>query len=159
MGVIAGVCGPNQEIFFHVIQQKTWNGDEAVSFYRGLSHFLKEKYPERKKWVIFEDNDPNGFKTKKAEKVKNSLGLKPIGLPKRSPDLSPLDFAVWDKIVGEKRKSEKNFPTRKQETKKRFIARLKRTAETMGRAFLKKTMRSMRNRLVACHQANGGLFE
>ena len=159
LGVMGAVCGPQRKVFFHVIPAARWNGEAAVDFYSKLADFLKKAYPRwgSRKWILVEDNDPGGLATRKARMAKKSLRMQSIGLPKRSPDLSPLDYAVWAAVQSEMR--EQGSSMRKTETKKSFALRLERTMKGLDPEFLKKVMRGMRRRLRDCFAAKGGLFE
>ena len=42
-----------------------------------------------------EDNDPAGYKSSKGMAAKAAAGIETLDLPKRSPDLNPLDFSFW----------------------------------------------------------------
>ena len=107
---------------------------------------------------MIEDNDPGGLATKAAKKVKKQLSMDPIGLPKRSPDLSPMDYAVWDHVVAKMRSHERRMGNRK-ETKAKYIDRLKRTIKTADKKFLSSVQCSMRRRLQQVYARNGGLIE
>ena len=159
IGVVGALCGPQRRIFLHVVPAARWNGEAAVDFYVALASFLKKAYPRwgQRKWILMEDNDPGGLATRKARLAKKSLRMQSIGLPKRSPDLSPLDYAVWAAVESKMRDQEKSM--RKTETKKDFAARLGRTMRGLDVEFLKNAMRGMRRRLHAVSSAKGGLFE
>ena len=107
---------------------------------------------------MIEDNGPGGLATKAANKVKKQLRMDPIGLPKRSPDLSPIDYAVWDHVVTKMRSHERRMGNRK-ETKAKYEDRLKRTIKTADKAFLSGVQSSMRRRLEQVYCRKGGLIE
>ena len=54
--------------------------------------------------------------------------IKVFAIPKRSPDLSAMEYAVWKHLNSLMRRQEKCFPKGKKETRTDFIARLQRTA-------------------------------
>ena len=157
LGIIGAICGPRQEVFIYEIKD-TWSAAEAVKMYRELGTFLKKYYPKRRRWTLIEDNDPGGLATKAANKVKKQLSMDPIGLPKRSPDLSPMDYAVWDHVVAKMRSHERRMGIRK-ETKAKYIDRLKRTIKTADKKFLSGVQCSMRRRLQQVYARKGGLIE
>ena len=154
--MIAAVCGPARKMFVHKFKG-SWCAKEAETMYKNLKAFLSKNYPGRKRWLLVEDNDPSGLQTKRAKRAKAACGFTSIGLPKRSPDLSPMDYAVWDHIVSKMRAAEKRM--RKKESRKAHIDRLVRTIKNVDKAFLKKTQRSMRRRLQQVLRATGGLIE
>ena len=44
--------------------------------------------------LMLEDNDPTGFKSGLEETAKKAARIKAFVIPKRSPDLSVLDYAI-----------------------------------------------------------------
>ena len=81
-----------------------WNGDKAASMYKGpLLKAIKKAYPDQAKkpatkWVVLEDNDPTGYKSSKGMSAKKSAGITTDDLPRRSPDLNALGYALWHGI-------------------------------------------------------------
>ena len=45
-----------------------------------------------------EDNDPTGFKSKAGIAAKAKAGIVVFPIPKRSPELNVLDYAVWKEV-------------------------------------------------------------
>ena len=156
VAVIGGVCGPHKKMFWHVVPGR-WNAARAVSMYEELSKFLTDNYPQRKKWVLIEGNDPAGFQSKMAIRRKKELGLTPIGMPKRSPDLQPMDYSIWSEINSAMRKSESRMGQR-AESKRDHVARLQHTAESLSPDLLRGAQRSLKRRLQMCFKARGYLF-
>ena len=155
--VQAGICGPQRKMFWHVVKGK-WGAQAATEMYGKLHTFLRASYPDRRKWIVIEDNDPSGFRSKMAIRKKKECNLVPIELPKRSPDLQPMDYAVWAGINKKMRESEKRMGA-KVESKKAHLKRSEKSAKTLGGEYLKSIQRSMKRRLAQCLKANGGLFE
>ena len=125
---------------------------------------LAEAYPEiarnpRKKFLVLEDNDPAGYKCRKAMVAKAEAGIKTTDLPPRSPDLNVLDYSLWHAINVEMRKQEARFHKGKVETKAAFIERLKDTALALPGPVVKKAVRDMERRLLLIKKAKGGLIE
>ena len=135
-----------------------WGANEAVKMYHRLSAFLKKHYPRRKRRLLVEDNDPSGFLSHRAVRAKQELKIKAIGLPKRSPDLPPMDYSAWSRIGAKTRDGETKMKDKK-ETKKAHLRRLGRVAAALDKGLLRKTMRDMRRRLRFCEEAKGSLFE
>jgi hypothetical protein len=81
-----------------------WNATQAASMYEGpLTAALARAYLEhaaksRAKWIVLEDNDPAGYKSKRALAAKEAAGIVIDDLPKRSPDLNVLDYSLWHSI-------------------------------------------------------------
>ena len=156
VAVVAGVCGASQKMFMHKIEGK-WGADQATEMYEHLRRFLEKEYPGRKRWRLIEDNDPSGLQCKKAVLAKRRLGFLPLFLPKRSPDLSLMDYAVWDNIVGKLRSQEKKMEGK--ESRQKFLGRVARAIKGANKRFLKDSQQSMKRRLRAVIKARGGLFE
>ena len=83
-------------IFFmyRIDNEGGWNAKRAVDMYRRLSKAIG---PRRQPGgvTVFEDNDPV-WKDPRAAEEKAKMGLLELagGVPRRSPDLNPLDFAI-----------------------------------------------------------------
>ena len=80
-------------------------------------------------------------------------------LPKRSPDLNPLDYSFWALINTRMRNQEKRFTKSFKETRKAFIARLRRTIMRVSPKVLDRMIRSMQRRCMLLKEAKGGNFE
>jgi hypothetical protein len=85
---------------------------------------LKKRYPKKKSFTILEDNDPTGNYSKKgiAEKIKQKLTV--LSIPKRSPDLNVLDYAIWSRVDQLLRKQERNMSENRHESRAQFEKRL-----------------------------------
>lgn len=62
-----------------------------------------------------EDNDPSGYKSKKALDAKDSLGITALDFPRYSPDLNPMDFFLWEEVERRMAKSAPPAPDRQME--------------------------------------------
>ncbi len=72
-----------------------WNAAEAAHMYQSaLSPALARHNPRKRKYLVLEDNDPSGYKSRAAEDAKKAAGTSPMIFPKRSPDMNPLDLRV-----------------------------------------------------------------
>ena len=80
-------------------------------------------------------------------------------MPKRSPDLNVMDYAVWSEIERRMREQERKWPAHKRETRVAFGKRLDRTAMKLPRTFIEKSIGDMRRRCSLLLEADGGLFE
>ena len=99
-----------------------------------------------------EDNDPSGYKSKKAVDTKKKLRIHPIEFPKYSPDLNPLDFFLWAEV--NRRMAERAAPAR--ESQAAFKARLKRTATAIPASVIKRAVAKMRPKAAEVVLAEGG---
>lgn len=76
-----------------------WNKEAACDMYQNhLAPALRKAYPSKRQFVLLEDNDPVGYKSKAAVDVKASEKVVVYPIPKRSPDLNPLDFGFWSRV-------------------------------------------------------------
>ena len=64
-------------------------------------------------------HDRTGFKSDLGKAAKDDAGIEVLEIPKRSPDLSVCDYAVWIAVSRAMRKQEKNFPPSRTETRSR----------------------------------------
>ena len=136
-----------------------WGGDKAAEMYtKVVLPALKAKYPAAKKYMILEDNDLVGNQSKKGLAAKSSAKMILFQIPKRSPDLNVLDFAIWREVEKRMRKLERNMGNR-HETREHFERRLDRTAFVLEKEFIDKSIANLRERVWRLHEAKGGLFE
>ena len=158
VSICAGICGDKIVLWEQV--KGPWNGQKAADLYTGaVKKALKRASPGKKRHRILEDNDPTGFKSKKAIKAKASAKIDVFAIPKRSPDLSVMDYAVWKKINTNMRAQEKRWPNKKRETRAEYISRLRRTAQNLSRAFVNKAIENMKERCQRLYAAKGKHFE
>ena len=131
---------------------KKWNADAAVKRYQGavMSTLRKERGVKRR-YKVLEDNDPTGYKSRKAMDAKAALGITAVPMPAYSPDMNPLDFSLWAEI--EKRMIA-NAPKR-VETVSEYKKRLRLTALRLPRDIVSKAVRSIPKRLRAIIAAKG----
>ena len=59
---------------------------------KGLAPALQKEHPGKHSFLLLEDNDPTGYKSNMAKDVKKAHDVNVLEIPKRSPDLSPLDY-------------------------------------------------------------------
>ena len=147
----AGIIGGKVRIWHYL--PATWNKAAAVDFYtKVLSPALKHYHGDKKRYTIIEDNDPTGYKSGPALEAKASLKIHPMEFPRYSPDLNPLDFALWNEV--ERRMSEQEQP--EDETVDEFKARLRRTALMIPKAVVTKMLASVKHRAQIIYDNNGG---
>ena len=160
--VTAGVIRGRIRVWDYV--DGKWNGEKAATMYKGpLVKAMKRAYPEQatkpgNKWEVLEDNDPSGFKSSKAKKAKSEVGIVTDDLPRRSPDLNVLDYALWHEINTRMRAQEASWPTDKKESVDEFKQRLRKTALGLPEAYVKKCVGDMTRRCNELFKRGGKLF-
>lgn len=151
VNVFAAIVGNRIRIWHYL--PKRWGGVAAEAVYRKvLAPALKRHRGAKRTYTILEDNDPTGFKATPAVNAKEELKIQPIDFPTYSPDLNPLDFAVWQEV--EKRMSGQRTP--KSETIDGFKDRLKRTAKSIPAGVVRKMLSSIKKRAQGIYECGGG---
>ena len=131
---------------------KTWNAGVAADLYEQTILPALVRHRGRKpKYLVVEDNDPVGYKSRKAIAVKRRYGIETLEWPRYSPDLNPLDFHVWD-AVEEQALLSLSGPT----TIKAYKAKLRRIAFALPEASIRKAVLEMRTRAQDIYEAEGG---
>jgi len=157
--VLAGV-GKGKVLLWEYLHKKRWNAKTAAEMYEGpMAKALRKAYPRRRSFKVLEDNDPSGFKTKKATVSKKRAKISSFDLPKRSPQLNVLDYAVWSEISTRMRAQERRWPVNKKETREKYLARLRRTALRLPPKFINSSIKNMKERCQRLHKAKGGHIE
>lgn len=133
-----------------------WNGEVAAEIYRSpMARCLSKRRAAKKIWTIVADNDPAGFKSSKARAAKKEVGMKELSLPPYSPDLNPLDFALWRTLETRARES----VGKRTLTVKEYKATLRRTALRLSAKIVGKAVEGMRGRIGRVFDAAGGNIE
>ena len=157
--VLAGVGGGKVLVWKYIDKQK-WNGQVAADCYKGvIRSALKKKHPRRSTWTVLEDNDPAGFKSSKGKTAKEEAGLSAFEIPRRSPDLSVCDFALWHEVNKRMRQQERKWPADRREGRSVYLARLRRTAMRLPARFVNKSIESMKKRCAQVALAKGKHIE
>ena len=73
--------------------------------------------------------------------------------------MMPLDYGFWTAVNKRLRAQEKNFPESYHETRKHFVARVRRTILRMPEQFLAKLVGNMQKRSMLVKEAKGKHFE
>ena len=137
-----------------------WSGSEAAALYANVVQpALRARYPRTRRFCILEDNDPTGNRSKKGIEAKRQAHLEVLHIPKRSPDLNVMDYAVWAEVERRMRAQEKKWPASKAETRTAFARRLDRTARGLSNDFIDKSVMDLQRRTKRLLDAEGGLFE
>ena len=163
INICAGISG-DRLVMWHEIP-KQWCAKQAVDMYKeSLLPALKKVHPHmaskrKPAWVVMEDNDPTGYKSKMAVKCKAALGIQIMTMPKRSPDLNVLDYRIWAEINRRMRKTERGWPKSRKESRVEFKARLRRTAFSLPRSFIKAAMQDMVRRCKLLVEEKGWYFK
>ena len=156
---IAGGVGNGRVGLWHDIG-KTWSGKVASDLYAGpIRTALRRAHPCKRSYQVLEDNDPTGFKSALGVRAKKAAKIKVLAIPKRSPDLSVMDYAVWKKITSTMRLQERRFKKSRKETRAQFLARLHRVAKSLPASFINKAIGNMKERCERLYKAKGHHFE
>ncbi len=156
--IAAAICA-EKVLMWHKVEGP-WNAEAATHMYRRvLAPALRAQRPGKRQFLILEDNDPSGYKSKRAIEAKRAEGIKIMDFPKRSPDMNPLDYGLWAEISKRMRRQERSFSPSMTETLEQYVARLRRTAMRLPPKFLSAVVRSMKRRCAALREAGGLDFE
>ena len=157
--MIAGGVGKGRVRLWHEVGRK-WNSKVASDLYLGpVRAALRRSWPRKRKFVMLEDNDPTGFKSTAGERAKKAAKIGIFSIPKRSPDLSVMDYAIWKRIDTLMRRQEKRWKRTKKETRAEYLARLRRTARNLPATFVNRAIANMKERCQRLYKARGHLFE
>ena len=105
----------------------------------------------KRKYLLFEDNDPVGYKSNLGKKAKAELNIEAVPMPAYSPDLNPLDYTLWEEILGCMQKNtSKNI-----ESVVAYKKRLRLTALRLPFAVVTKAVRGMPKRMASIVVAKG----
>ena len=137
-----------------------WCGQQAADMYKDVvAKAVKKRYPGIRNFAVLEDNDPTGNVSGKGLEAKRQSKLHVLQIPKRSPDLNVLDYAIWTEVEKRLRDQEKAFPKTKKETREAFEHRLDRTARELPKTFIDDAIGNLYERSQLLYEAKGGLFE
>lgn len=142
-----------------------WNAKAAAKMYQGpLAKALKKAYPAvaeqgRAKWLVMEDNDPAGYKSRAALAAKGESKIATLDLPRRSPDLNVLDYSLWHAVNTKMREQEEAFDQNKKETVDQYMKRLRHTALTLPASVVTRAVQDMKRRVALVAKARGGLID
>ena len=113
----------------------------------------------KRRFTLLEDNDNAGNRSKEGRAAKSAGRMAILDIPKHSPDLNVMDFAVWAEAEKRMRRQERAWPEDKRETRQAFIKRLARTAKALPEDFINKSVSDFKRRCELLYKARGGLFE
>ena len=134
--LIAAAVGGGKILAWHHVDEQ-WGGKAAQKWYAEvLSPALKKHYKGIKTFSILEDNDPTGNCSGLGVKAKAAAKLSVFKIPKRSPDLNVLDYAIWSEMEKRMRAMERKFPKDKKETRAQFRDRLAKIAAGLDEKFI-----------------------
>ena len=158
--VCVGVAICAKKVLTCYVVKKTWGGAAASELYaKHLAPALRGAFPGKRRFLLIEDNDPAGHKSGVGEAAKRDAHISCVPYPKHSPDLMPLDFGFWNAVNRRLRKQELSFPGGYYETRKHFVARLRRTILSTRPRFLTKLIGSLKRRCHLLKVAKGWHFE
>ena len=157
---IAGGVSPDGRVILWEVLTGAWNGKAAAKLYAGpVRRALTRASPQKRKFTLLEDNDPTGWKSGAGVAAKKEARIDVFSIPKRSPDLSVMDFAIWSAINKGMRRQEQQFSARTVETKNHYLDRLRKVAKSLPRTLVRGAIQDMRRRCRRLHAARGGHFE
>ena len=150
--MVAAGLSKNRVVMWEYIETP-WNGAEAEALYRNpIKKILNRIAPGKAHPVIVEDNDPTGYKSRKAINAKKALGFRVVSLPPYSPDLNPCDFFLWDSI---EQRMARSAPKNAKESLAKYKARLRKTAMATSKHLVRKALLNMKPRVQAIYEAKG----
>ena len=148
--VCAGISGGKIAMWEYL--PRRWCGAEAAKLYEGaIIKTLSKTRGVKPKYLVFEDNDPAGYKSGKGMDAKKKLGIEAVPMPVSSPDLNPLDFSLWDEIS----KRMVDSTPKHVETVAAYKKRMRLTALRLPRSLVVKAVSSMPTRMAAVVEAKG----
>lgn len=152
---VAGAIGRGRVLAFKPVQK--WNGKTAAEFYKFLAKKVRSTFGMRlqDKVIIVEDNDPSGFNSNAGKLAKQTANIQVIKLPKRRPDLNPLDYSFWNDV--NERVEEANVG-KKSESRQSYINRLVRLAYRTDRQYITRTIGDMKRRISCLYRVKGRHF-
>lgn len=157
--VLAGV-GDGKVLVWEYIDGKQWSGNVAAKLYEeAVAPALAKAYPGKRAWNVLEDNDPAGFKSSKAIAAKAKAHIKTFSIPRRSPALNVCDYFLWAEVNRRMRATEKRWRPAFRESRRAYLARLRRTAMSIPANLLRRSMQDMKRRCCRLQAAGGGHFE
>lgn len=107
----------------------------------------------RRSYALVEDGDRKGNQSNKGLCAKQAAKIKAETLPPRSPCFMPLDFAIWKAVLD---RMISTMPTHNRtETKKEFLARLKKAAKTLPKGIVAKAIDKMKEQVEGVVDAKG----
>ena len=148
--VCAGISGGRIVLWEYL--PKRWNAHEAASLYRKvIIKTLQKHRGMKRKYLLFEDNGPVGYKSSLGKKAKEELSIEAIPMPAYSPDLIPLVHTLWEEILGH---MQNNTP-KNIESVAAYKKRLRLTALRLPSAVVTKAVRGMPKRMASIVVAKG----
>ena len=155
----AGV-GHGKVLLWEYIDGRRWSGAVAAEMYEGpVKECLERAYPGLSKWTILEGNDPTGFRSKAGMTAKEEVGIKVFQIPKRSPQFTMCDYALWKAMEKRMRAQGKRFAPSFRESRVAFLKRLRRTATRLRSSFINNSLENMKVRCQRLVAARGGHIE
>jgi len=139
--------------FIHV--EGKWKTDTWIALLEGR---VKTAVRASGATHVFRDGDPHAFNTYRGRAAESAFEWTTVQLTPRSPDLMPLDYALWTEIQRRMRECELaklEDDETWHETPAQFWARLERTALGLDKATVDKCTAHMRKRLAALKDAKG----
>ena len=148
--VCAGISGGRIVLWEYL--PAVWNAQAAVNLYKNaIIKTLQKQRGVKRKYLVFEDNDPVGYKSNLGKQAKKDVNIESVPTPAYSPDLNPLDYSLWDEI-GDRMT---NGTPKEVETVAAYKKRLRLTALRLPSAVVIKAVESIPRRMRDIVEAKG----
>ena len=158
--LVMGAVGKGKVLLWYEVPEGRWSGQAAADMYsEPFKTALNKSWPGKRKHVVLEDNDPTGFQSRKGKDAKMACKIETLSIPKRSPDLNPMDYCIWSEINRRMRRQEANWAAAKRESRANYLKRLRRTAQNLSSSFISQAVGDMRRRCQRLYEAKGHFFE
>lgn len=143
-------------VFFSITSGR-WNARSAKAMYRKLNKFMEKKGVPK---YVCEDNDPAGYSSKLAIRTKQELNMTVLKLPKRSPELQPLDYSVWAHVEKVMAKNNENLLKRGvwKESRDEYLGRLRKAFLRLPKRYLENTIDDVKCRVSLMQRLRGDIF-
>ena len=148
---ISALVAKNRVVMWHVVEGP-WNGRKAADIYQGpMLKSLRRVWGKKRSFTIVEDGDRKGNQSNKGVNAKKSVHIKAMKLPPRTPCWMPLDYAIWDRIM----KKVLDSAPEGRESKKEFLARLKKCAMSLPKSWVAAQIGRMKELIKGVVSAKG----
>lgn len=107
-------------------------------------------------YILIRDNDRTGYSSKLGVRSERDCGITVIPLPKRRPDLMPMDFHFHSAVHRAMLEQETDWPEGQKETRAAFQTRLLATYASVSTGQIRSACGNMKKRVAAVINAHGG---
>ena len=155
----AGGVGSGKVLVWHTITS-AWCGAAVADLYSHvITLALRKEHPRQTSFALLEGNDPTGNHTDLAKVAKSASKLWVLEIPKRSPDLNVMGYAVWSEVERKLREQERKWTSSKKESRAAFEKGSDKATHNLNPDFIHNSIGGMQRRGTLWDEAKGGLFE